>query len=112
MPGEILSKKLYSILEPNAPLANVFIDLGTFGKNFTKQDHIVLVGGPGNSLYRNYNYSIEIDINFIAERTATTNMRFVNHFHRHEKPWMNRRVGNMNLQINRALMRHDKSTSM
>jgi hypothetical protein len=62
--------------------------LGKLGKNSTKQDHIVIVGGPGNSLDRNYNYSVQKDINFIVERTASTNVGFVNLFQRHDKPWM------------------------
>jgi hypothetical protein len=56
-------------------------------------------GGPGNSLDRNYNYSIEKDINFTAERTANANVGFVNLFQRHDKPWMNRRVGSMSLWL-------------
>jgi hypothetical protein len=67
------------------------------------------VGGPGNSLDRNYKYSIEKDINFIVERTANTNMGFVSLFHRHEKPWMNKRIGSINLQLCRALMGCDMS---
>jgi hypothetical protein len=39
------------------------------------------------------------DINFIAERTANTNMGFVNLVQRHDKPWMNRKVGSMNLWL-------------
>jgi hypothetical protein len=50
------------------------------------------VGGPGNSLDRNY-------INFIAKRTANTNVGFVNLLQRHHKPWMNGRVRSMNLQL-------------
>jgi hypothetical protein len=41
------------------------------------------VGGPGNSLDRNYHYSIEKDINFTAERTCNTNVRFVSIFRKH-----------------------------
>jgi hypothetical protein len=67
------------------------------------------VGGPGNSLDRNYNYSLEKDINFIAERTASTNVGFVNLSQMHDKPWTNRRCGSMNLRLGRALMRHDMS---
>jgi hypothetical protein len=36
-------------------------------------------------------------------------MGFVNLFQRHEKPWMNKRVGSMNLQLGRTLMQHDMS---
>jgi hypothetical protein len=46
------------------------------------------VGGPGNSLDRNHHYSIEDDLNFIAERTPNTNVEFVNLFQMH-KLWMN-----------------------
>jgi hypothetical protein len=56
-----------SIFKPNAPLANVDEDLTKLGKNLTKRDHVVIVGGPGNSPDRNYHYSIQKDINFIAE---------------------------------------------
>jgi hypothetical protein len=57
------------------------------------------VGGPGNSLERNYHYSIENDLNFIAKRTSNIDVRFVNLFERHDKPWMNGRVRNMNLRL-------------
>jgi hypothetical protein len=39
-----------SIFKPNAPLAKVVKDLEEFGKDLTKQDHFVIVGGPENSL--------------------------------------------------------------
>jgi hypothetical protein len=42
-----------SIFKPNVPLAKVVEDIGKFGKDLTKQDHIIIVGGPGNSLDRN-----------------------------------------------------------
>jgi hypothetical protein len=93
-----------SLFKPNAPLANVVEDLGKFGKNLTKRDHVVIVGGPGNSLDRNYHYSIEKDIYFIAERTSSTNVGFVGLFRRHDKPWMDRKVRSMNLHLERALM--------
>jgi hypothetical protein len=65
------------------------------------------VGGPGNSLDRNYYYSVEKDVNFIAERTANTNVGRANLFRRHDKPWMNERVRRVNLQLDRALMGSD-----
>jgi hypothetical protein len=55
------------IFKPNAALAKVVEDIGKLVKGLTKQDHIIIVGGPGNSLERNYHYSIENDLNFIAE---------------------------------------------
>jgi hypothetical protein len=54
------------------------------GRNLTKQDHIVIAGGPGNNLHINYNhYSIGKDLNFISKRTGSTNVGFVNLFSRH-----------------------------
>jgi hypothetical protein len=93
-----------SIFNPNAPLANVVEDLGKLGKNLTKQDHVVIVEGPGNSLGRNYHYSIEKDINFIAERISNTDVWFVGLYRRHDKPWMDRKVRSMNLHLEWALM--------
>jgi hypothetical protein len=80
---------------------------GKFGKDLTKQDHIIIVGGPGNGLDRNYNYSIEKDINYISERTTNTKVELVNLFQKHDKPWMNGRVRSMNLRLDRALMKRD-----
>jgi hypothetical protein len=67
------------------------------------------VGGPGNSLDRNYHYSVEDDLNFIAKRTSNTEVGFVNLFQRHDDPRMNGRVRSMNLRLDRALMRNDMS---
>jgi hypothetical protein len=77
---ETLGKKfdIVSIVKPSAPITNVVHNLDDLDKYFTKQDHIIIVGGPGNSPDRNYNYSIEKDVNFIAESTANTNVGFVN----------------------------------
>jgi hypothetical protein len=61
-----------------APLANVNGDLEKLGNDLTTQDHIMLVGGPGNSLDRNYHYTIKMDISFIADSSNNTNVRFVN----------------------------------
>jgi hypothetical protein len=99
---------IVGIFKPNTLLGNVVEDLGKLLKDLTKQDHIVVVGGPGNSLDRNYNYSIE-DIHYIAERTTNTNVEIVNLFQRHDRPWMNGRVRSMNLRLDRALMRRDMS---
>jgi len=85
-----------SIFKPNAPLENIVEDLENLGKDLTKKDHIVIVGGPENRLERNYHYSIKKDLNFIARRTNHTNIRFVNLLRRHE-PWMNRKVRSVNL---------------
>jgi hypothetical protein len=50
---------IVSIFKPNAPLAKVVEDLGKLGKGLTKQDNIVIMGGPDNSLDRNHYYSVK-----------------------------------------------------
>jgi hypothetical protein len=44
------------------------------------------VGGARNSLDVNQYYSVDKDINFIAERTSNTNVGFVNLLSRYDKP--------------------------
>lgn len=67
--------EITSIFKPNAPLANIIVDLRRLGNDLTKRDHIIIVGGPRNSLDRNYHYSFQKYINFIAERSNNTNVR-------------------------------------
>jgi hypothetical protein len=98
---------IVSIFKRNAPLAKVVEVLGKLGKGLTKQDHIVTVKGPGNSLDRNNYYLVEKDVNFFAERTTNTNVGLVNLFSRYDKPWMNERVRRVNLRLDRALMGRD-----
>jgi hypothetical protein len=69
--------------------------------------HLFIFFLSGNSLDRNYYYSVEKDVNFIAERTANTNVGPVNLFKRHDKPWMNGRVMRVNFRLDRALMGRD-----
>jgi hypothetical protein len=97
------------IYKPNAPLPKFVESLGKLGKDFSKEDHIVILGGPGNSLDRNYHYLIEEDVNSITERTSNTNVGFVNLFKRHDKPWMNGKVRSVNLWRDQALMGHGMS---
>jgi hypothetical protein len=77
---------VFSIFKPNAPLAQIVEDIGKLDEGLTKRDHIITVGGPGNSLERNYHYSTENDLNFIAERTSNNGVEFINLFERHDKP--------------------------
>jgi hypothetical protein len=71
------------------------------------QDHIVIVRGTWNSQNVNQDYSIDKDLNLIAERTSNRNVGFVNLLRKYDKLWMNGRVRSVNLQLDRALMRHD-----
>jgi hypothetical protein len=41
-----------SIFKPNATLGNVVGDLKALSKDLTKEYHVIVVGGPGNSLER------------------------------------------------------------
>jgi hypothetical protein len=93
-----------STFKPNALLANVIEDLENLSKDLTKKDHIVIVGGPENSLDRNYDDSIEKDLNSIARSTGHTNVRFVGLLKRHDKQWMNRKVRSVNLRLHHALL--------
>jgi hypothetical protein len=67
------------------------------------------VGGPGNSLDRNYHYSINKDLKFFANRMNNTDVGFVNLFIRYDKPWMNKRTRSMNVWLDWALRGHDMS---
>jgi hypothetical protein len=48
--------------------------------------------------------SIEKGLNFIARRTDHIKVRFVNLLRRYDKPWTNRKVRNVNLRLDRALL--------
>jgi hypothetical protein len=111
MPQETLGSnfEVSSIVKPNAPLAKAVEDLVKLGKGLAKQDHIVIMGGPGNSLDRHYHYAIEKDLNFIAERMTNTNVAFSNLLKRHDKMWMDGMVMRVNLRLDRAMMGHDKA---
>lgn len=98
-----------SIFKPNASLSDVVRDLSPLSKDLNKEDHVVIVGGAGNSLDRNLNYSIEVDIDNIRQRSSHTNVEFVNLFWRHDKPWMNNPVRNVNLRLDLAQLRSDMS---
>jgi hypothetical protein len=66
------------------------------------------VGGTGNSLYSYYHYSVKDDLNFTATRTSHINVGLANLLRKH-KPWMNRKVRSVNVQLNRALLEHGTS---
>jgi hypothetical protein len=49
-----------SIFKPNAPVAKIVEDVRKLHKDLTKKDHIVIVGGAGNSLDTNQYCLIKI----------------------------------------------------
>jgi hypothetical protein len=61
-----------SIFKPNADLSNVTKDTGNLCKGLTKEDQVVIVGGPGNSLDRNLNYQTEKDVTLPRKPVAPT----------------------------------------
>lgn len=101
--------EICSIVKPSAGLTHVTEDLVKLSSGFTKRDHIVIVGGPGNSLDRDASYSVEKDLENISKDSRHTNVEVVELFDRHDKPWLHSRVRSMNARLGRALIRPDAS---
>jgi hypothetical protein len=93
-----------SIFKPNADLSNATEDTGNLCKGLTKEDQVVIVGGPGNSLDRNLNYQTENDISDTAQKTSNTKVKFVGFLWQHDKPWINRWVREVNLRLDHSLV--------
>jgi hypothetical protein len=51
-----------SIFKPNAALGDVVGDLKALSNDLTKEDHVIIVGGRGNSFESDLNYQIEEDL--------------------------------------------------
>jgi hypothetical protein len=60
-----------SILKPNAYLNNVTEVTGKLRKGFTKKDHVIIAGGPENSLDRNNNCQTEKDLRDTEQKLIT-----------------------------------------
>lgn len=103
--GQILQEKLgdrYQVtnfFKPSACLSQVVEDIGSLCKDFSKQDHVVIVGGVGNSIDRDQGYSIECDLVKIASATTHTNVGLVPAFVRHDQPQLNRSVRRVNMEL-------------
>jgi trans-2-enoyl-CoA reductase len=100
---------IISLFKPNAALHNVVVDLKTSSKDMTMDDHVIIVGGPGNSLDIDSNYQIEKDLNSITNDSINTNVRFVGLLEHHDKPHMNRWVMDLNMELEHALWTADRS---
>jgi hypothetical protein len=100
--------EITNISKPNAPLADVDEYLKKFGNDLIMRYHIIIVGGPRNSLDRNYHYSIQ-RTSTSMQRSNNTNVRFVHLFWRHDKYWINRKVWNVNLRIDQVVLGCGKS---
>ncbi|KAJ4437507.1 hypothetical protein ANN_17652 [Periplaneta americana] len=101
--------EICSIVKPSAGPTHVTEDLVKLSSGFTKRDHIVIVGGPGNSLDRDVSYSVERDLENISKDSSHTNVEVVELFDRYDKPWLHSRVRSMNARLGRALIRPNAS---
>lgn len=107
--GQVLQSKLgsgyqvTSFFKPSASLGQVTEDVGSLCKDFTKEDTVVIVGGAGNSIDRDSNYSIESDLVKIVSATKHTGVELVSVLERHDRPHLNSSVGRVNLELERLL---------
>lgn len=108
--GQLLQEELgpgyqvTNVFKPNAGLGQVTEDIGSLCKDFTMEDTVVIVGGPGNSIDRNCEYSIECDLVKISSATKHTSVGFVSVLSRHDRPHLNSSVRRVNLELERLLM--------
>jgi hypothetical protein len=98
-----------NIFKPNAALHNVVVDLETLSKDMMKDDHVIIKGGPDNSLDMDSNYQIEKDFNNTANDSINTNVGFVGLLERHDKPRTSRWVRGANMVLEHALWTADRS---
>jgi hypothetical protein len=98
-----------NIFKPNATLGNVVAELKTLSKDLTKDDHVIIVGGPGNSLDRDLNYKTENDMDNIAKNSIHTNAGFVGLLDHHDRPHMSKWVRSANMRLERALWSADRT---
>jgi hypothetical protein len=97
-----------NMFKPNATLDHVVGELKALSKDFTKDDHVIIVAEPGNSLDGDLNHRIEIDIDNIAKNSIHTNIGFVSLPEHHDRPHMSKRVRNANVRLECALWSADK----
>lgn len=88
-----------SFFKPSASMGQVVEDVGSLCKDFTKEDAVVIVGGAGNSIDRDPDYSIESDLVKIVSATRHTDVRLVSVLERHDRPHLNSSVGRVNLEL-------------
>jgi hypothetical protein len=98
-----------NIFKPNATLGNAVGELKTLSKDLTKDDHVIIVGGPGNSLNRDLNYNSENDMDNIAKNSIHTNVGFVGLLDHHDRPHMSKWVRSANIRPEHVLWSADRS---
>jgi hypothetical protein len=87
----------------NVTLGNVVGELKALTKDLTKDDHVIIVGEPGNSLDRDLNCKIENDMDNTAKNSIHTNVGFIGLLDHHDRPHISKWVGNANMKLERAL---------
>jgi hypothetical protein len=96
-----------NVFKPNAILGNVVGEHKTLSKDLIKNDHVIIVGGPG--LDRDLNCKIENDMDNIAKNSIRTNVGFVGLLHHHNSPHVSKWVRNANMRLEPALWSADRS---
>jgi hypothetical protein len=79
-----------NILKLNAMPGNAVEKLTSPSKVFTKDDHVITMGGPGNSLDRGQNYKTENNIHNTAKNSTHTSVGFVGLLKHHNRPHMSK----------------------
>jgi hypothetical protein len=92
-----------NIFKPNATLVSIVGELKAPSKDLTKDDHVTVVRGPGNSLDRDLNYNIENDMDNIAKNSIHTNVGFVGLLGHHDRPHMSKWVRSANMRLELVL---------
>jgi hypothetical protein len=64
-----------------------------------KDDHVIIVGEPGNGLDRDLNYKIENDLDNIAKNSIHTSLGFAGLLGHHDKPYMSKWVRSANMSM-------------
>lgn len=107
--GQMLQEKLgdryqiTSIFKTSACLSQVIEDVGPLCNGFTKQNHVMVVGGAGSSIDRDQGYNIECDLVKIACATNHTNVGFVPAFMWYDQLQLNSSVRRVNMELDQLL---------
>jgi hypothetical protein len=98
-----------NVLKPNIMLGNVVGELEALNKDFTKDDYVIIVGGPGNNLDRDPNYKAGNDIDNITKNSTHTIDGFAGLLGHHDRPHISKWARSENLRLEHALWNSNKS---
>jgi hypothetical protein len=97
-----------NIFKPSAMLGSDVGELKALSKDFSKDDAVIIVGGPGNSLGRDPNYNTENDVDNIAKSSTHTSVGFVGLLELHDRPYMSKWVMSADMRLEHALWNADR----